>query len=553
MRIPRRIALPSRAMVAAAIALIGAIPVINLWPSQAASAQASDLFEITDGNITQEPGSTVPDWANVFGLNGSGQVVVKNAEGSISQSFTQDALESVSSEPNCYTAFSGTSNKNGDAFSSWQWGPQSVPTKDDISNTYSLVTIDPSDGHRILMFGAERITNNGDTHIDFEFTHSKVGLTTTSTNSSGCGSGGFSGSRTVGDLLVAMDYTNGGTQPVPAVYRWNGTSYNQITIPSNDVAAVGLKENTAPISCGDWNCRDSSGNVITTIPKNEFVEGFLDLDDQALGGFSGCINSFMTHTRSSQSFTAELKDLTVNSLNSCDANISVGNDGINEVGDPHTVTGHVNVRDAATFQNAPAGTTINFAIVSGPGSLSASSCTTTDDSGSCSVTLNSSVAGTTIVSASTNVTVDGDTLYRTTNGDAGQGGSGNLTKHWVDASVAIAPSATNEVGNSHQFTVTVNALPSGTSPVTFDSITPSVSPTPGSMTSTCDNPTVSVDGNTATCTVTINSNTTGVFTANATAQVTMGGVQVTRSTSGNSGPNGSGPATKTYVDARITV
>src|SRR5260370_12977275 len=42
-----------------------------------------------------------------------------------------------------------------------------------------------------------------------------------------------------------------------------------------------------------------------------------------------------------------------------------------------------------------------------------------------------------------------------------------------------------------------------------------------------------------------------MFSANASAAVTMGGVTVNRSTSGNSGPGGSGPATKTYVDAYI--
>src|SRR5206468_3513951 len=60
-------------------------------------------------------------------------------------------------------------------------------------------------------------------------------------------------------------------------------------------------------------------------------------------------------------------------------------------------------------------------------------------------------------------------------------------------------------------------------------------------------------GNTATCTLTINSDNAGTFTANATAQVTMGGVTVTRSTSGNSGPGGSGPATKLFVDANIQI
>jgi len=56
--------------------------------------------------------------------------------------------------------------------------------------------------------------------------------------------------------------------------------------------------------------------------------------------------------------------------------------------------------------------------------------------------------------------------------------------------------------------------------------------------------------------MTINSSTAGTFTANATAVVTIGGVQLTRDTitatgTIGSGPGGSGPAVKTYVDGSV--
>ncbi len=59
----------------------------------------------------------------------------------------------------------------------------------------------------------------------------------------------------------------------------------------------------------------------------------------------------------------------------------------NELGSPHVLTGHVNVNDGTGFVNAPAGTQINFTIVSGPGSLSAPNCLVIA-AGSCTVTLN---------------------------------------------------------------------------------------------------------------------------------------------------------------------
>src|SRR5262249_33110037 len=107
--------------------------------------------------------------------------------------------------------------------------------------------------------------------------------------------------------------------------------------------------------------------------------------------------------------------------------------------------------------------------------------------------------------------------------------------------IAITPgSATNEVGNAHTFTVTVTAAPSGATPVTFNSITPTTSGSPTTFTSTCGSPTVS--GNTATCLVTINNTPAGTYTPTATTSVTTGTVTISRSTASNSGPAGPGPA-----------
>src|SRR5262249_28277585 len=61
-----------------------------------------------------------------------------------------------------------------------------------------------------------------------------------------------------------------------------------------------------------------------------------------------------------------------------DANIQLSPlTATNEVGTPHTFTAHVNVNTGTGgFVNAPAGTTVGFTVVSGPGSVSPASCTT---------------------------------------------------------------------------------------------------------------------------------------------------------------------------------
>jgi len=233
-----------------------------------------------------------------------------------------------------------------------------------------------------------------------------------------------------------------------------------------------------------------------------------------------------------------------------DADISVAPDGVNAVGDPHTVTGHVDIHDGTAEKNAPAGTLIEFKIESGPGTLTAAGCTTVGDTGSCSVTLNSGTAGVSVVSAASKVNVSGVVFDLKTDGQAGN--SGNLTKRWVDGFITIGPSAVNPLNQEHVFTVTVTAIPSGASPVAIGPITTSVTPAPGTQSTTCASP--SVNGNTATCTVTINSAVPGVFVANATAVINVAGASLTRSTDATvapAGPGGSGPATKTYEPPEV--
>jgi uncharacterized repeat protein (TIGR01451 family) len=107
----------------------------------------------------------------------------------------------------------------------------------------------------------------------------------------------------------------------------------------------------------------------------------------------------------------------------------------NPVGANHVFTAHVNINTGnGEFVNAPAGTSISFAIVSGPGSFTtANPCTTVGATGSCTITLVSNTPGTTVVRATTTVSVGGVALTRTTDGTGAN--SGTASKNWADAAV----------------------------------------------------------------------------------------------------------------------
>jgi len=246
------------------------------------------------------------------------------------------AKTAITGDPTVYTG-SG-SETNGDLLTSDTWGNGSTPNKDEINNVFAI-------GHRVesggvvsvneIFFGGERVVNNGDSHIDFEFLQGVVSLVPDAT---GC-AGSFSGDRSQGDMLLSVDFTQGGTLGGNILYQWHcaaegGTQpavgtvcnppnhgksvphYQQI---SNSSVTFGVNSQGA-IDCGGWVCRNADGSLNPQVQTNELMEGGINLKDL---GFTGCLSSFLPHTRSSQSFTATLKDFALANFNTCSPTTSM--------------------------------------------------------------------------------------------------------------------------------------------------------------------------------------------------------------------------------------
>lgn len=245
---------------------------------------------------------------------------------------------------------------------------------------------------------------------------------------------------------------------------------------------------------------------------------------------------------------------------------------VNEVNHAHTITATVQQNDGLPagapgdgvtgFGPAPDGTVVTFSLSNnsaGATFVSGNSCTINNGLGTCSIQINSTSAGSVTIDATTTFSVGGVSLTRAT-GDGLSGDGSSVSKRFVDANISITPlSATNEVNHPHVFTITSIASPAGTNPV-LDYIHFTLSSVPSTESDSCGTPTV--NGNTAICTVTITSSSAGTFTINAEAKWTFNdsdpganpaSVDVVRSTQGNSGPGGGGPATKRFVDAYITI
>jgi uncharacterized repeat protein (TIGR01451 family) len=238
-----------------------------------------------------------------------------------------------------------------------------------------------------------------------------------------------------------------------------------------------------------------------------------------------------------------------------DANIEITPaNATNAIGTNHTLTAHVRVNDGSGYKDAPAGTAITFTIVSGPGGfVGPSNCSTLGATGSCTAVISSATPGTTTVRAGTDVTVRGFTLHRET-GDANAGDSANATKAWATARIEIAPSATNEIGKPHTFTVTLSK-DTGTGAFVAapgEHVTVALADTNGAThstpTGTCTNNGANTDAN-GQCTITFTSNAAGKVTAHASSTLNINGAVVAVQTNGTA--QNSADAVKTFVDAKI--
>jgi hypothetical protein len=218
------------------------------------------------------------------------------------------------------TTFPG-GHKNGDDIStagSLPYVTGSNPPKTDLGDVFAVSH--STSTRPEMFFGSERLVNNGDSHVDFEFLQSALTRT-------GTCSGEINGHRTQGDLLIAADFTNGGSLAGFSVNQWHcnaepgpqppdgticdplGNSpvphYQDVTTTA--AAAITFMVNAADIPCGGWVCRDQSTGNSTTVAANDLIEGGVNLGQLP---FSGCFHSFLPHTRTAQQFTATLADFT---------------------------------------------------------------------------------------------------------------------------------------------------------------------------------------------------------------------------------------------------
>src|SRR4029078_6832957 len=119
-----------------------------------------------------------------------------------------------------------TGSKFNDYISALAWTTGSAPDKNDINNALYHFSRNLSTNEQWVFISGDRLSTNGTSYIDFELLQGTV-------TRNGTTGGGFTGTplfpndpnksgggRTLNDMIISMEYTNGGSKPLVYIYQW---------------------------------------------------------------------------------------------------------------------------------------------------------------------------------------------------------------------------------------------------------------------------------------------------------------------------------------------
>ena len=248
-----------------------------------------------------------------------------------------------------------------------------------------------------------------------------------------------------------------------------------------------------------------------------------------------------------------------------DARLTLTQNAVNEVGQPHTFTVTVERDLGSGFQPASA-EHVDFTLTGllGANPVLNPILSTCDDvgpntnaAGQCTVVFTSQTAGTVTLHALANLLINGVSVGVQSGGAAPN--VPDAVKRFVDANIAITPpTATNPTSTNHTFTVTVKknlGLGGGFVPAAGEHVDVSIVNSGGATAtintalSTCDDAGANLDA-AGQCTLVISSPTAGQTKAFASVTLLIDGQSVTRDSNSTTviphGPDGTDEATKTW-------
>ncbi len=259
-------------------------------PTAALAVHDEGVFEL-DGNAlsSASPGD---DWAAVFG----------NTDAAFASAFETDAVNTGDD------MLTGGGSKDIHDIPSWELATGGVQDKNDIAHAFAAAYISGADNDLVVYFGLDRYAQNGAAQVGFWFLRNQI-----SPSGSSLGT-----SHVVGDVLVQIDFENGGTNPIARVYEWNGSGITLVSTGASCGTAAANDDRCAISNTANsntawaFNPKSGANNVYQ---PGHFVEGGINLSDLRLD--DGCFTTFLAETRSSPSEESTLSDIAYGSFPLC--------------------------------------------------------------------------------------------------------------------------------------------------------------------------------------------------------------------------------------------
>lgn len=455
--------------------LIAAFATAAFVIAGAGAATGSDLynsgsFELDGNTLVGSPAATTQDgtkcadpWpasANTGGDDWAGLYTNRATAGanggpcnSSAFTFVADGIGGTTGTDHTYWAGGGSKDAYDPALGPWQWAANDVsPDKNDLVNAFAAIYQNGT--HQNLYFGSDRYTTNGDAQQGFQFLQNAACLSgsgapanaacpgttpTTFPNTctpsvSGSNAGWFVNPSTGcpvhhkdGDLLILVNFNNGGTLGLAGVYEWKCAAGGCATGGTYQQQLVGTGADCKTLNPGQSFCSTSNTTNLTNEPiwayqakgttgqatykPSAFVEGGVDL--ARIPGAGTCFPTFVAESRSSAgpssglSLQAQLKDLVFGRFQLCGASVTT------QASSNGTVTPGTAVHDTVTVTGTgpsspptPTGS-VDFYLC-GPSASANPTCgATTDGTKIGSGTLSGSNATATATSPNVNCAADG--------------------------------------------------------------------------------------------------------------------------------------------------
>lgn len=316
---------------------------VAAWSLAAAAGtfELEPLNETTNGFIRDDGGVNPTDWAALFDVpaneldnnfTNDSDAIRPTPKSTLPAdvlraAFFRDFTINSTADATAFTT--GTKdiqNISGGGVESGEWQCKEVNNisdKGDALNAYAAIQRH-TNGDIMLLMGVERASDDGTSKVGFWFLQdSTVACTATSGKALT-----FTGNHIDGDMLVVINFSQGGNNPQAVVYQWQGdatTGHLQHVVTGN-TCSIGTDATCATTNQSQTILHNGGGVPWLTQTKTSgpnyghdlgplrFFEAQVNLTDNNL---QRCFNRFMANTRQSDTTSSTVFDYVIGDFNVC--------------------------------------------------------------------------------------------------------------------------------------------------------------------------------------------------------------------------------------------